>query len=77
MSPYFVRSSRNVSKTGPLAILCKFPMTGNGGGPGGYPIGLLDRTHSIIDRSKTNIMEIFGPPTLIEVKLTLSPNCKI
>jgi len=54
MSPYFVRSSRNVFKTCPLAILCIFPMTGIGVGPGGYPIGHLDRTHSIIDRSKTN-----------------------
>ena len=54
MSPYFVRSSRNVSKTCPLAILCIFPMTGIGVGPGGYPIGLLDRTQSTIDRSKTN-----------------------
>ena len=54
MSPYFVRSSRNVSRTCPLAILCIFPMTGIVAGPGGNPVGLLDRIHRIIIRRKAN-----------------------
>jgi hypothetical protein len=54
MSPYFIRISRNVSRTCPLAILCIFPMTGIVVGPGGHPVGLLDRIHRIIIRRKAN-----------------------